>query len=568
MLQELQKQGGRRLLIFSESMRQWAGSIVLAIAVAITYFLASRLSFFLRTKPDDVAWFWPAAGVAAGALIALGPGTRLPVAVGTMVASIPGNLLAHWRFWTSIVFALCNAGQVVLMAGLIERYFGSAFSLDSLRQVLGLVAAAIAGTAAAAIGGTLGIVFVEGSTAPALTIWYHWLTSNVPGIVAVAPLLIGLGSVVRDPPPPSEIIESVVALVALTALSALIIFLPREPGVPVAVVALLFPLLLWLAARCRPVFAAAGAFIVALAIVWTTTFSIGMFDEENFPIAERTLVAQAAILAVSLCATVLASLFSERRESEARLARSNMMLQRERDNKLMNIDAITSAIVHEVRQPLTAIATNGSAGMRWLTKTPPDFDEVRAAMTRIVRDSHRASQVLESIRALFKSANLEVQPIDLNGIALGALDLLRGELTDHGVITRTELARELPLVPGHSGQLQEVMLNLVRNAIDAMDSITDRARVLRVRTEPNGREAIVVSIEDSGPGIDPAKLDSIFDPFVTTKPQGMGLGLAICQMIISRHEGQLSALAGNKGGALFQFTLPIKSAVGDSTASL
>ena len=567
MLQELQKQGGRRLLIFSESMRQWAGSIVLAIAVAITYFLASWLSFFLRTKPDDVAWFWPAAGVAAGALIALGPGTRLPVAVGTMVASIPGNLLAHWRFWTSIVFALCNAGQVVLMAGLIERYFGSAFNLDSLRQVLGLVGAAIIATAAAAIGGTLGIVFVEGSTAPALTIWYHWLTSNVPGIVAVAPLLIGLGSVVRDPPPPSEIIESVVALVALTALSALIIFLPREPGVPVAVVALLFPLLLWLAARCRPVFAAAGAFIVALAIVWTTTFSIGMFDEENFPIAERTLVAQAAILAVSLCATVLASLFSERRESEARLARSNMMLQRERDNKLMNIDAVTGAIAHEVAQPLAAIAVNGSAGIRWLNKTPPDFDEVRAVMTAMVHDSYRAGQVLESIRALFKRADLEVQPVDLNGIALEALDVLRGELKDHDVIIHTELAPELPLVPGHSGQLQEVMLNLVRNAIDAMDSITDRARVLRVRTERDGRKAIVVSVEDSGRGIDPEKFDSIFDALVTTKPHGVGLGLAICRMIISRHEGKLSASADNKNGASFQFTLPIKSAVGSSAAS-
>src|SRR6266404_2647231 len=531
MLQELQKQGERPLSVFSEPMRQWAGSVVLAIAVAIAYFLASRLSFFLRTKPDDVAWFWPAAGVAAGVLIALGPGTRLPVAVGTIVASIPGNLLAHWSFWTSIVFALCNAGQVLLMAGLIERYFGSAFSLDSLRQVLGLVAAAIAGT-------------------------------------AVAPLLIGLVSAVRDPPPRSEIIESVVALVALAALSGLIIFLPREPWVIVAVVALLFPLLLWLAARCRPVFAAAGAFIVALTIVWTTTFSIGMFDEENFPIAERTLAAQAAILAVSLCAIVLASLFSERRESEARLARSNMMLQRERHNKLMNIDAITSAIVHEVRQPLAAIAANGNAGMRWLAKTPPDFDEVREALTQMVCDSHRANQVLESIRALFKSADLKAQPVDLNGIALGTLDVLRGELKDHGVIIRTELAPELPLVPGHSGQLQEVMLNLVRNAIDAMDSITDRARVLRVRTECDGRGAIVVSVEDSGPGIDPEKSDSIFDAFVTTKPQGMGLGLAICRMIISRHEGQLSASADYKSGASFQFTLPIKSAVGSSTASL
>jgi len=549
---------------FGELMQQWPGSVALAIAVGIAYFLASRLSLLLITTPDDVAVFWPAAGVAAGVLIALGPGTRLPVAVGTIVASIPANLLGVWSLRTSIVFALCNAGQVLLMSVLIERYFGSAFSLGSLRQVLGLVAAAIVGTAAAAIGGTVGVVLVEGSTAPALTIWYHWLTSNVPGIVAVAPLLIGLVSAVRDPPPRSEIIEGVVVLAAPTALSGLIIFLPREPWV----IGLLFPLLLWLAARCRPVFAAAAAFITALTIVWTTTFSIGMFGQENLPMAERVLAAQAAILAVSLCAIVLASLFSERRESEARLARSNMMLQRERNNKLMNIDAITSAIVHEVRQPLAAIATNGSAGIRWLTKTPPDFDEVRAAMTRIVRDSHRASQVLESIRALFKSADLEVQPVDLNGIALGALDLLRGELTDHGVITRTELAPELPLVGGHSGQLQEVMLNLVRNAIDAMDSITDRARVLRVRTECDGREAIVVSVEDSGPGIDPKKVDSIFDAFVTTKPHGMGLGLAICRMIILRHEGQLSASAENKSGALFQFTLPIKSAVGDSTASL
>jgi signal transduction histidine kinase len=292
-----------------------------------------------------------------------------------------------------------------------------------------------------------------------------------------------------------------------------------------------------------------------------------MFDEDNFPIGERIRAAQAAILAVSLCATVLASLFSERRESEARLARSNMMLQLERDNKLMNIDAITSAIVHEVRQPLTAIAANGNAGMRWLGKTPPDFDEVRAAMTEMVRDSHRASQVLESIRAVFKSADLEAQPVDLNRVALAALDVLRGELNDHGVITSTELAPELPPVPGHSGQLQEVMINLIRNAIDAMDAIADRARMLRVKTQADGREAIVVSVEDSGPGIDPEKLDSIFDAFVTTKPEGMGLGLAISRMIISRHQGQLSASVSNKSGASFQFTLPIKSPVGSSTAS-
>jgi signal transduction histidine kinase len=346
------------------------------------------------------------------------------------------------------------------------------------------------------------------------------------------------------------------------------VFLPREPWTVVALVALLFPLLLWLGARCRPVFAAAAAFIVAVTIVWTTTFSIGMFDEKNFPIAERAPVAQAAILAVSLCAIVLASLFSERRASEERLTRSNMMLQQERNNRLMKIDAITSAMVHEVRQPLGAIALDGATAIRWLTRKPPDYDEAQAAVARTVRDCHRASQVLESFRSLFKSAELDTQPLNLNEIALGVLDVLRGELNDHGVVARTVLAPELPLVPGHSGQLQEVMLNLVRNSIEAMDSVTDRPRVLWVRTERDGRDAIVVSVEDSGPGIDSEKLDSIFDAFVTTKPHGMGLGLAICRMIISRHEGQLSASADNKSGALFRLTLPIKSAVGSSTTAL
>ena len=552
----------------SGSLWRWAGSVVLAIAVTIAYFLAAQLSFFLKTKPDDIAAFWPAAGVAAGILVGLGPWARLPVAIGTMVASVAANLSGNWSLSTSLVFALCNAGQVLLMAGLIERYFGSAFSLDSLRQVLGLVAAAIVGTTAAAIGGTVGVVLVEGSTAPALTIWTHWLTSNVPGIVAVAPLLIGLVSTVRHPPRRSEIAEGVVALVGLIALSGLIVFLPREPWTVVALVALLFPLLLWLGARCRPVFAAAAAFIVAVTIVWTTTFSIGMFDETNFPIAERAPVAQAAILAVSLCAIVVASLFSERRASEERLTRSNMMLQQERNNRLMKIDAITSAMVHEVRQPLGAIALDGATAIRWLTRKPPDYDEAQAAVARTVRDCHRASQVLESFRSLFKSAELDTQPVNLNEIALGVLDVLRGELNDHGVVARTVLAPELPLVPGHSGQLQEVMLNLVRNSIEAMDSVTDRPRVLWVRTERDGRDAIVVSVEDSGPGIDSEKLDSIFDAFVTTKPHGMGLGLAICRMIISRHEGQLSASADNKPGALFRFTLPIKSAVGSSTTAL
>jgi PAS domain S-box-containing protein len=326
-LQNLRNQGHRRLLAVADPTRRWIRAIGLAVAVGIAYLLAARLSLSLLTKPDGVAVFWPASGVAAGALIALGPGARWPVAIGAMAVTIVANLLGDRSFAGAITFALCNAGEAMLTAFLIERQFGSNFSLDRLRHVLGLLAAAAFGAAVSGVGGTLGFVLFHGSTAPSLTIWQHWFASDALGIVTVAPLLIGLAAAVRDPPPQSEVIEGTVALVAITGMSALVIFLPRESGATLVPIALVFPLLLWLAARCRPAFAAAAAFIVALTIVWTTTFGIGYFGDPNLPIADRILSAQAGILTTSLCTFVLAALFAERRRHEAALSESAARLQ-------------------------------------------------------------------------------------------------------------------------------------------------------------------------------------------------------------------------------------------------
>ena len=160
------------------------------------------------------------------------------------------------------------------------------------------------------------------------------------------------------------------------------------------------------------------------------------------------------------------------------------------------------------------------------------------------------------------------QAIDVNEIALGVLNTLKDDLKDHNVTTRTDLSSQIPPVMGHRGQLQEVVLNLIRNAIEAMDGVRSGDRVLRVKTEPQGDGAIAVSVEDSGPGIDPRKIGGIFDAFVTTKPHGTGLGLAICRMITERHKGELSASSDNGNGALFKFTLPIKSPSGSGQISL
>jgi PAS domain S-box-containing protein len=310
----------------ADSAWGWMSLSWLAVVIGCLYILSAKLSLSLLT-PDGVAVFWPAAGVAAGALIAFGPRARWAVVAGTMAATIVANLLGDRNLLSSIVFAVCNAGEALLAAGLIERFFSSPFNLDRLSHVLGLVGAAIIAAAVSGIGGTLGFALFHSTTASLLITWQNWLASDALGIITIAPLMIGLASATREPPARNEAIEGLLALASLIVMSVIVIVLPPEPWTTVVPIALLFPVLLWIGARCRPVFAAAAAFIVTLAIVWTTTIGIGHFGDPDLPMADRVLAARAGILAVALCAYVLAALFAERRQHEATLAESEARLQ-------------------------------------------------------------------------------------------------------------------------------------------------------------------------------------------------------------------------------------------------
>jgi signal transduction histidine kinase len=555
MAQDSQEQVVSTSVASSILAHRWTSSLGLAVAVGVGYFFAARLSLALLTKPDGVAVFWPAAGISAGVLIGLGSNARLPVVAGAMAATIVANLSGDRNIWSAIIFAICNAGEAVLVAGIIEVVFGFSFSLDSVRRVLGLIAATTVGTAISGIGGTLGFVLFHHSMASSLTIWQHWFASDAIGIITVAPVLIGLLSVSRDPPPRIEVIEGSVALAILATVCVLNTLTPEQPWAAVITIISIFPLLLWVAARCRVVFAAIASFIIALAIVWTTTFDIGILGNSYLPITERILAAQASILTVSLCALVLAALFAERKANEVRLARSNAMLERERDNKFMNLEAMAGAIAHEVRQPLAAIEMHGAAALRFLVSTPPNFDEVQSALGDIVNESRRASDIFDSIRALFGKTDPTKQPVDVNEVALEALRNLTREINVHEVVVRTKFSFDLPPVMGNKSQLQEVIINLVRNAIEAMTDIKYEQRTLKIATGRDG-EAISLEVEDAGPGIAPGKLHDIFDAFVSTKPHGMGLGLAICRMIVNNHEGQISVAPAHPHGAIFRVCLP------------
>jgi PAS domain S-box-containing protein len=303
----------------------WIGATWLGVTLGVAYLLTAHLSLTLLTKPDCVAVFWPAAGIASGTLIALGPKARVPVTVAVWAADFAVSLLNGRNFPASIVFAFCNAGETLLVSWLITHRFGKNFRLDSLRNVLVFFAAAGIGPAISAILATAGFVVFYNSSAPIPITWLNWFASDALGIIMVAPLVIGFGSLRRDWPGRWELMAGTLTLVALAVVSMIAFGSSTyQWWYTVLPLGLLLPVLL--AAHCRPVFAAAATLIVACAVVWSATFGTGELGEiPSLP--DRAFAARATLLAVATFTLILAALFAERRHSEAALRSSNDRLQ-------------------------------------------------------------------------------------------------------------------------------------------------------------------------------------------------------------------------------------------------
>ena len=260
--------------------------------------------------------------------------------------------------------------------------------------------------------------------------------------------------------------------------------------------------------------------------------------------------------AVMSATFVLFVLLSESTMLYARLALSVLAQRREREGRLMTLDAMSAAIAHEMKQPISAIVTNADAGLRFLDRASPDLDEARDSFKDIAADGHRASEVIQSVRQIFSHTEQPHSLVDPNELIREAILLVRSDLETARVSIELGLAPQLAAVQGHHGQLQQVLLNLVNNAADAMRSVKDRARVLTVKSERSGSEEIAISVQDSGSGIDPKHMDRIFDAFFSTKSNGMGMGLAICRSIVEAHGGTLSASPAAPYGSVFRVVLP------------
>jgi len=223
--------------------------------------------------------------------------------------------------------------------------------------------------------------------------------------------------------------------------------------------------------------------------------------------------------------------------------------------RVMTLGELTASIAHEVNQPLAAIVTNGNACLRWLAGATPNLSEARLAVERIIKDSYRASEVIARIRSLVKKTPPRNDWVDLNEVIVEVLALAQNEVRRNRVSLNRQLQEDLPRVRGDRVQLQQVVLNLIMNGLEAIARSKNGARELSVLSEADEANNVTIAVRDSGEGLDAANLDHVFDAFYTTKPHGMGMGLAISRTIIESHGGRIWASANSPKGAVFQFTL-------------
>jgi signal transduction histidine kinase len=271
-------------------------------------------------------------------------------------------------------------------------------------------------------------------------------------------------------------------------------------------------------------------------------FTVGWYGGRFYGLISASIVLFVLLFeTTTLYALVFNALLAERRERNARL---------------MTWDAVSASIAHEIRQPVSAVITNAEARLRWLRRPHPDIGEAEDAFTRVARAGRRTEEIIEKIRAIYRKDTSERVALDINELVRASLALTRGELHTYRVSVETELDERLPHVRGDQVQLQQVLLNLITNAIDSMAATVGGERVLRIRSNNDTANSVTISVEDNGGGVEQKEMDQIFNPLFTTKTRGMGMGLTICRSIVEAHDGRLWATPNRPQGAVFQFSLP------------
>ncbi len=540
----------------------WAAPAVL---VAVGYYLAARVGFAFTLQPYPISTLWPPNALLLAALL-LAP-TR--AWWWLLAAALPAHLLVELQ--SGVPFAMVlgwyvsNCSEALIGAGLARAFVPWPLRLDSLRSAgIFLFCGALAGPLVSSFLDAALVSLIGWGERGYWDLVATRIFANTLAALTVAPLILTLAAI--DIPRlraarPVRYVEAAALFVGLAATCLVVFNLPQFEGhtAPALFYAPL-PFLVWAALRFGPPGTASAIAVMVVATIFGTVNGLGPFAGSTPQ--ETVLEMQLFLSAVAVPMLLLAAVLDERTRVE--LDAREQRLQLTHLSRVAMLGELSGGIAHELNQPLTAILSNAQAAQHLIGNKSADPEILVEILRDIIAADQRAGEVIRRLRTLFKRGETQFQPLDANELVHEVLGIVHGDLVTRSVEVAPELAAALPRIHGDRVELEQVMLNLVINACDAMAGIVPEQRRLTVRTRAVEVEdgAVQISFGDCGPGFTPEQYARLFEPFYTTKPRGLGLGLSISRAIIRSHHGRLWGTSISGQGASFHMVLPALAAKG------
>jgi signal transduction histidine kinase len=543
-----------------------------ALLVASMYYAGCLAGFALRFPASGISFFWPPTAVLTAALLVV-PFNRWPI---LLASSFLGHAIAHWQdgipiaAWPIQYFG--NASQAALAAWLVRRYSATPHTFASARSVLAfIVGAGVVAPAAASL--IPAYVYVSlGWAADFPQAWRVRFISNAIAMSTMVPPLLVTWRFLSTRPglAPRRIVEFALLLLGVSMPHVVVHY--TAPSHPLGMAIVLYapvPLLLWAAVRFGVAGVAFTLLSITLVTISTALHGLGPWGDRATPdgvIAVQLILAANAIPMMLLAGATEqsrrehASLIAaehHRTESARALRDANDALVRM--GRVAAMAEISASIAHELHQPLSAIVANASAGVHLIKQDTPR-EELREVFTDILHDSRRAAQIIQNTRRMFTHKPMRTRSVDLNDVVRDIVEIATPRLAQADVRLNMHLDDRLPAVLADTVQMQQVLLNLLTNAVEAMRDVVDRPRRLEIATR-HGRRHAIVSVRDTGHGLGPAEAARIFQPFYTTRRGGTGMGLPISHTIVRNHMGALWAVPNVDQGMTFRFKIPLLHAI-------
>jgi signal transduction histidine kinase len=535
-----------------------------ALVVAVAYYLGAKVGFAFTFLPHPISTLWlPNSLLMAGLLLTPASSWWLLLA-----ATLPAHLAAELQSGVPLAMVLgwfaSNSTEALIGAACIRRFCDAPLRFDSFRDVgVFLVFGAFLAPLLSSFLDAALVTTIGWGEGPYWQLVRLRFLSNVLAALTVVPFVMtwatgGFGAIRKASPRRAA---EAAALVLCFAAVGFAIFDLHQPGSSSfhALLNAPLPFLLWAAVRFGPRGTAAAILLLVLLAIWGATHGDGPFV--NSSPEENARSVQLFLIAMSVPVLLLAAALEERRKDAITQRRTELEAKEQRQQlthltRVALLGQLSGALAHELNQPLTAILSNAQAAQHFLAADKIDPDELREILRDIVAEDQRAGEVIRRLRALFKKGETQFQLLDANDVVRETLDLAHGDMLTRNIAISTELSARLPAVTADRVQLQQVLLNLLLNASEAMSANPPGERELSISSQPLAGGGVQLSVSDRGPGIPEDRQTRLFEPFFTTKPQGLGLGLSISRSIVTAHGGRLWSTNNPVRGATFHVALP------------